>query len=231
MDQAGGRRAGGAVGDPDRAPPAARPVWRLPGAIQWPSLAAWKLTVTSASTAAPGDLAGRGVDARGDVGGDHRGAGQSLIALDRRRRRARAARRRSRCRRSRRPPRPSPRARPRRRRAPSSRTPPSRRSRFARASSESSSARPQQQHLDLGAGRGQMASGDQPVAAVVPLAADDPRRAGRRRPRAPPRRPPRPAASISSSDGTPRSSIAHESTARIVSASRSGSSQLSTAPA
>ena len=45
--------AGRAVGDPDLGAPAARRCAPCPGAIQWPSLAAWKLTVTSASTAAP----------------------------------------------------------------------------------------------------------------------------------------------------------------------------------
>ncbi len=47
------------------------PVCALPGAIQWPSLAAWKLTVESARTATPVDLPRRRVDPRGDVGRDH----------------------------------------------------------------------------------------------------------------------------------------------------------------
>ena len=48
------------------------PVCHLPGAIRWPSLAAWKLTVRSASTADPLDLAAGGVDPGGDVAGDDR---------------------------------------------------------------------------------------------------------------------------------------------------------------
>ena len=46
------------------------PVERLPGATRWPSLAAWKVTVTSALGRGAFDLAGRAVDARGDVGRD-----------------------------------------------------------------------------------------------------------------------------------------------------------------
>ena len=49
------------------------PVWAFPGAIQCPSLARWKVTVTSASHRRSLDLAGRGVDAGGDVGRHDRG--------------------------------------------------------------------------------------------------------------------------------------------------------------
>ena len=76
------RPAGGAPGAPSGIPMRAtssRPVWRLPGAIQWPSLAAWKLTVTSASTAAP---ATSPVEASTPeaMSAATAGAGQSLIA-------------------------------------------------------------------------------------------------------------------------------------------------------
>ena len=84
--------------------------------------------------------------------------------------------------------------------------------------------------VDLEAELAQQARRDQAVAAVVALAAEDPhgalgRQAGNRLGQR------LPAASISSREGTPCSSIAQRSTARIPSASKSGSSQGSTKPA
>jgi hypothetical protein len=70
----------------------------------------------------------------------------------------------------------------------------------------------------------QIPRGDQAVAAVVALAADDPHRPVQRQLANRLRHRP-PGASISSSDGTPISSIAQRSTARIPSASWSGLSQ------
>ena len=68
------------------------PACSLPGAIHRPGLAAWKVAVAAARTATPCDLAGRGVDAAGDVGGDDRRA-RGRSAPRSRPRRARAARR------------------------------------------------------------------------------------------------------------------------------------------
>ena len=102
------------------------------------SARAWRRR-TSPSRVATTDsarrLAGRGVDAAGDVGGDDRHV-EHRDRLDRVRRRRRAARRRSRCRRSRR-------RRPRRRRAPPASNgscAPSSRRRFSAASPLYSSA-------------------------------------------------------------------------------------------
>ena len=131
----------------------------------------------SASIADALDLAGRGVDARGDVAGDDRRAGL-VGGVDRRLRRAREARRRSRSRRSRRrsPPEPASAARPRRPPR-SSMHPPSSRSRFARGVVAELVGRPEQEDLHLVAGLTQQARGDEAVAAVVALAAEDPDRA------------------------------------------------------
>ena len=87
--------------------------------------------------------------------------------------------------------------------------------------------RPQQQDLHAVAGPLQQARGDQAVAAVVALAADDPDRARRGR-SASVSATAAPAASISSSEGIPRSSIAQRSIALMPSASRSGASHRRT---
>ena len=101
---------------------------------------------------------------------------------------------------------------------------PGSRSRFARASPLSLSAVAVSASRDLAPGLAQQPRGDEPVAAVVALAAhDDDGPAGRDS--ATRSASPAPAASIRSSEGTPRSSIAHASVARICSASGSGSSQ------
>ena len=98
---------------------------RLPGAISWPSLAAWKLTVAVALHAVALDLAGGGIDPGGDVGGDHRGAA-GVDRLDRggRRlaRRAREAGAEDRVDHRPRPRRAPPAPRPRRPRAPDRRS-------------------------------------------------------------------------------------------------------------
>ena len=51
-----------------------RPARPRPGSIHRPGLAAWKVAVAAAATAAPGDLAARGVDPARDVGREHRHA-------------------------------------------------------------------------------------------------------------------------------------------------------------
>ena len=52
-----------------------RPAEKRPGATASPTFGAWKVTVRSASTASTRDLAGRGVDAGGNVDRDDRGLG------------------------------------------------------------------------------------------------------------------------------------------------------------
>ena len=75
------------------------------------------------------------------------------------------------------------------------------------------------QHVDLVAVLAQQARHDQPVAAVVALADDDPDRPRPPAVAAVTRARPSPARSIRSSEGTPRCSIAQASTARISAAS------------
>ena len=86
------------------------PARKPPGDTSSPTLRPWNVTVTSRATAAPGHLAGRGVDARGDVDRDD-GGFRTRSSLDQPRRLRRAARRGSRCRTARRSrPRPPERA-------------------------------------------------------------------------------------------------------------------------
>ncbi len=69
-----------------------RPAYVFPGAIQSPSFGAWKVTVRSARTAGPLDLAGRGIEAGWNVDRDH-GRPRCVDRLDRLvERRPRAAR-------------------------------------------------------------------------------------------------------------------------------------------
>ena len=102
---------------------------------------------------------------------------------------------------------------------------PGRRAKLLRGVAAQVLGRPDGQDVDVAPRLPQQPRGDQAVAAVVALPADDddparPARAARRRAASP-----SPARSIRSSDGTPRSSIAQRSVARICSASGSGSSQ------
>ena len=209
------RRAAGSPGAPSGIPIGATrssPVCHLPGATRWPTLAAWKLTVTSASTATPSTspLEASTPEAMSQA---TTGAPQRLIAsiaaaagLARRAREAGAEDRvddRARARQR------APRAR---RRRPGSRR--GSRSRFAAASPLSSSAG---QSSSASTSKPISAAGarDQAVAAVVALAADDPHGPLRAPARATASATARPAASISSSEGTPCSSIAQRSTARM----------------
>ena len=170
----------------------------FPGATRWPSLAAWKLTVTSASTAAP---ATSPVEASTPEAMSQAttGAPQRLIASIAAAAGSRGA-----------PANPVPKIasttapEPARRAAGSlpERLPPESLL-VGRGVTAQLLRRPEQQRLDLVARLGEVAGGDEPVAAVVALAADDPDRAlgGEVGDRGSP--PPRPAASINSSDGTP----------------------------
>ena len=137
------------------------PVCALPGAIQWPSLAAWKLTVTSRLHGDALDLAGGGVDAGGDVGRDDRRPA-AVDRLDRGVGRGPRCALRSRCRRSRRRRRPSRRARRRSRRAPTSRDPALEALEVGRGVGRELGGRPQQQRLDLVPGR-RRAGGPRPA--------------------------------------------------------------------
>ena len=149
----------------------------FPGAIRCPTLAAWKLTVRSAATAAPSTspLEASTPEAMSQA---TTGAPQSLIAAIAAAAGSRGA-----------PLKPVPKIasttapEPRRRVASESASTASaaaKRSRLAAASPRSSLGGPEQQRLDLEAGLGEQARGDQAVAAVVALAADDPHRPLRR---------------------------------------------------
>ena len=198
-------------GDPDRRSRAPRPRAPCPGTIHRPGLAAWKVAVAAARTAAPATAPRRRVDAARDVGRDDRCAG-GVHRLDRARdrlaRRAREAGAEHRVDDHRRAARAPP-ARRRPGRAPG------RRSRLAAASPRSSAGIAEQQHRDLAALLAQQPRRDQPVAAVVALAAHDRDRTVGRHARRRRRASPSPARSMRSSEGTPRSSIAHASVARM----------------
>ena len=173
--------------------------------------------MTSASTAAPADLAGGGVDARRDVGGhDRRAAGVDRLdrGVGRRARRALE---------------PGAEDRVDDDAGAGERVRGLAGLDLAVRAVEALEVRrrvgrklargPEQQRLDVEPGVAQMPRGDQPVAAVVALAADDAGRPVAAAPRSRPRQAPRPAASISSSEGIPCSSIAQASAARMRSAS------------
>ncbi len=138
------------------------------------------------------------------------------------RRRARAARRSCRCRAARRRSRAPGRARPASNAAGGS---PGQAAELLGRVVRTVLGRPDGEHLDLAAGRAQQPRGDEPVAAVVALAADDRDPPGRARAARPRAASPSPARSIRSSDGMPFFSIAQWSVARISSASSSGSIQ------
>ena len=173
-----------------------------------------------------GDLAGRGVDPRGDVGGDHRHPA-AVDGLDRGRRGV-ARRALETGAEDRVDDRPG--AVERGRGVVTAELAKGRVEalQIGRGIAGQLAGRPQQQHLDLVA-RSRRAGEPRPARRrrCCPC---------RRRSGSGPVRPPpaaasasaSPAASISSSDGTPRSEIAHASVARIDSASCSGSSQVST---
>ena len=151
------------------------------------------------------DLAAGGVDAGGDVAGDDRRAA-AVDRLDRRR--GRLARRAGEAGAEDRVDDRARAGQPGVEVAGVDRAPPPSRSRLAAASPLSSYGRPEQQRLDLEAHLRAEPRRDQAVAAVVALAADDPHRPLRARARATASAPARPAASISSSEATPCSSIA-----------------------
>ena len=193
--------------------------------------AAWNVTVAAARTAmAPGD-AGGGVDAAGHVHAHDRRAAwltASIASGDRAAGLALepgAEQGIDQHGRTRKDPR-APSAQRRRTRplqSVSGTGSPGRRSRLVRASPVSSSGGAVHDG-DGPAGLAQQPRRDQPVAAVVALAAHHRHAAVRRQPLDGPRDP-APARSIRSSPATPCSSIAQRSTARIVSASGSGISQ------
>ena len=222
------------------------PAWALPGLIHSPGLAAWKVTVTLACTAARRDLAGRRVDPARDVDAHHR-ARRRCRARRSRAPPRRGARPESRCRAARRRPAPaSPAAAAGRAARPGARA--GHRDRAARVRSTAprrDPAAPGRAGARGWRGRPRSALRGRPRRRRRPpgrpRAASSPRR-GRRRRCCPCRRgsstgpsgairsatrvTAAPACSISSSPGTPRSSIAQRSMPRIVSASSSGSSQL-----
>ena len=160
------------------------PACALPGRIHSPGLAAWKVTVTAARTARPRPRRSRR-RRRSARPRSTTGAPRGVDRVDRLAPPRRAARPRSRCRAARRrsPPaleRTRDRAAAARARSASPRpavsrrgASPGRRSRFARASPENSCRRRHAHHRHLPAGLAQQPRDDQPVAAVVALAAHD----------------------------------------------------------
>ena len=197
---AGGRRRRPG-GNPDRRPPAAR---RCATCRARSGGRAWRrgrLTVRSRLDRDPLDLAAGGIDPGGDVAGDDRRPA-AVDRLDRRRGGLARGARRSRCRRSRRRPRRSPRARRRGRPAALVR----RRARAPRPRSRSAPGagpRPARRRRCCPCRR-RSAPGPRGASSATASASAVP------------------AASISSGAGTPCSSIAQRSTARIPSASKSG---------
>ena len=147
------------------------PVWSLPGAIQWPNLGAWKVTVMSACDGRALDLAGGGVHAGRDVRRHHRGASR-VDRVDRGARRvARGAREAG-------PedrvdhdpaPRPAPQGARRHRRC----VPPRSGRDSHAASSESCSPGPSSSSVHLETQLSEGTRRHQAVASVVALAADD----------------------------------------------------------
>ena len=174
------------------------PAWWAPGATCRPIFGPWKVARHRGPDRLPRHLAGGGVDARGHVAGHH----GRVLGVDRgdgaRDRVARLAGE----------PGAQQRVAPTDARSP------------VRAPSARPS-RPRLQHVDLAALLAQEPGRHQAVAAVVALPDHDPHRPRRRAAatRAAARASPVPARSIRSASGTPCSSIAHVSTARISSAS------------
>ena len=166
--------AAGSPGAPSGIPIGATrssPVCHLPGATRWPTLAAWKLTVKSASTAAPATspLEASTPEAMSQA---TTGAPQASIASIAPSAGSRGS-----------PAKPVPKI--------ASTIAPEPASRGVEVAAHMLGGealqvgggvaaqllrRPEQQRLDLEAGLGQVARGDQPVAGVVALAADDPHR-------------------------------------------------------